>query len=63
MAIVTRGLEHIRPQGGGAVRVQEHLTDGRGRAWFHSYKAASEAVATTAMNARDMTQQLNRSSP
>ncbi len=58
MSIVSRELRHVRPQRDGTVRVQEHLVDGKGRSWFHSYKAASEADATAAMNARDMTAQL-----
>ncbi len=55
MPIVSRQLEHIRPQGDGTVRVQEHLIDGVGRSMFHSYKASSVAAATSRMNARDVT--------
>lgn len=58
MSIVSRELRHVRPQRDGTVRVQERLTDSKGRVWFHSYKAASEAEAMVAMNARDMTAQL-----
>ncbi len=58
MSLVSRELQHLRPQRGGAVRVQERLTDSKGRVWFHSYKAESEAVALVDMNARDMTEQL-----
>ncbi len=58
MSIVSRELQHLRPQRDGAVRVQERLTDSKGRMWFHSYKAASEAAAISDMNARDMTEQL-----
>ena len=58
MPIVSRELRHVRPQRDGTVRVQEHLVDGKGRSWFHSYKAASEADALARMTARDMTAQL-----
>lgn len=56
--IVSRQLEHIRPQRDGTVRVQERLTDSKGRVWFHSYKESSVTVATARMNARDLTDQL-----
>ena len=58
MPILTRTLEHIRPQQDGTVRVQEHLIDAKGRSIFHSYKASSVAAATVRMKARDMTDQL-----
>ena len=58
MSIVSRELRHVRPQRDGTLRVQEHLVDGKGRSWFHSYKIATEADALAAMNARDMTDQL-----
>ncbi len=58
MPIVSRQLEHIRPQGDGTVRVQERLIDAKGRVWFHSYKAPSVVAATARMNARDLTDQL-----
>jgi len=58
MPIVTRELKHIRPQSNGTVKVQERLTSAKGRVFFHFYTAASVAAATSAMNARDMTDQL-----
>lgn len=58
MPIVSRQLEHIRPQRDGTVRVQERLIDGKGRSIFHSYKASSVAAATARMNAWDLTDQL-----
>ncbi len=58
MPIVSRVLKHVRPQRDGAVRVQEHLVDSRGRSWFHSYKIATEAAALSRMNSWDMTVQL-----
>ncbi len=58
MPIVSRELTHIHLQTNGTVRVQEVLTDQQGRIWRHSYTAASEAAATTDMNARDMTERL-----
>ena len=61
MPIVSRVLEHIRPQTNGTVKVQERLTDALDRApIFHNYTAASEAEATATMNARDMTAVLER---
>ena len=58
MPIVTRTLEHVRPQRDGTVRVQEMLIATVGHRITHSYKAVSEAQAIVDMNARDVTAQL-----
>lgn len=55
MPIVSRILDHVRPQRDGSVRARERLTDTKGRVWFHAVTAASEAAAAAAMNARDVT--------
>ena len=59
MPIVSRTLEHIRPQRDG-VRVKEVLTAVVGHRVRHSYTAVSEAQAIIDMNARDMTKQLRK---
>lgn len=58
MPIVSRVLDHVRPQRNGLVGVREVLTDSRGRVWYHTYRALSLAAAQAAMAARDMTSQL-----
>ena len=61
MPIVSRVLDHVRPQHGTTVRVRETLTDAKGRVIVHSYLAQSEAQANTDMAARDVTPQLEES--
>ena len=58
MPIVTRTLEHVRPQRDRKVRVQEVLTAAVGHVITHNYKAVSKAQAITDMNARDVTKEL-----
>ncbi len=58
MPIISSSLDYTRPQRNGTVRVQERHIDHKGRKWFLSYLAASEAVANSNMAARDFTDQL-----
>ena len=57
MPVLTRILDHIRPQADGTIKARERLTHSRG-VIYHNIRAADKAAAVATMNARDLTEQL-----